>query len=219
MNIIDEPFAHTVIDDFFPVETALAMEAEFPPYHDPAWYCYHNAIENKKTLNLWHMFPATTYREMQRLCGLIVEGAVADYGLHGGGWHMHANGGNLNPHQDYEIHPKLSTQRQWNLIVYLSSDYREEYGGELGLWKDGELVKKIWPRFNRAVIFDTRGSVHGLASEVQCPDDIYRKSIAVYYLGTGEGTRTKALFYPRPHQQDDASVAAMIERRSKGEYK
>ena len=42
-----------------------------------------------------------------------------DPGLHGGGWHIHSNKGNLNPHLDYSIHPKMDIQRRLNLIVYL----------------------------------------------------------------------------------------------------
>ena len=48
-----------------------------------------------------------------------------DYGLHGGGWHMHGTGGNLNVHKDYSVHPKLGLRRKLNLIVYLSEDWNQ----------------------------------------------------------------------------------------------
>ncbi len=210
------PFSHRIMDDYFDRDLALQLESEFPPYHDPAWYCYNNALEKKKTLNYWHMFPSATYREMQKLCKATIAGCIADYGLHGGGWHIHGDGGNLNPHKDYEVHPKLRMLRKWNLIIYLSSDYKPEYGGHLGFWKDEELVKTIEPKFNRAVLFSTEGSVHGLATPVTCPPGIYRKSLAVYYLapGDGEGKREKALFYPRPGQDVDD----LIQRRLEGKY-
>jgi len=32
---------------------------------------------------------------------------------------MHAAGGNLNPHLDYSIHPKMGLQRKLNVIIYL----------------------------------------------------------------------------------------------------
>jgi hypothetical protein len=44
-----------------------------------------------------------------------------DPGLHGGGWHMHGAGGNLNPHLDYSIHPKSGLMRKLNIIIYLSN--------------------------------------------------------------------------------------------------
>ncbi len=218
----DYPYPYTVIDNFFPDDVALRLESEFPPYHDPAWYVYRNALENKKTMNYWHLFPPETYRAFQSLCQKNVYGAVADYGLHGGGWHISADGGNLNPHCDYQLHPKLGMHRRFNIIVYLSSDYKEEYGGEFGLWdgddvSPGKLVKKIWPKFNRGILFDVSGNAwHGMASKVSCPTDIYRKSIAVYYVGEGQGDRKKALFAPREGQE---GVEDLIKRRAQGEYK
>ena len=38
-----------------------------------------------------------------------------DYGLNGGGWHIHKDKGKLNIHQDYSIHPKLNLQRKCNI--------------------------------------------------------------------------------------------------------
>ncbi len=217
-----DPFPYIITDDFFPYETALQLESEFLPYHDPAWYCYNNAIEKKKTLNLWHRFPAATYRIMQELCLSTSHGAVADIGLHGAGWHIMEDGGNLNPHLDYQVHPKLGLLRKWNLIIYLSSDYKKKYGGELGFWRGDEkapteLAVTIEPKFNRAVLFDTtQNSWHGLVTPFTAPAGVYRKSLAVYYTqGEGEG-RHKAQFYPRPGQGEE--VRALIERRSKGEY-
>ena len=110
--------------------------------------------------------------------------------MHGGGWHIHANNGNLNPHLDYTIHPKMKYQRRLNLIIYLEQTYREKYGGHLGFWSHDKinnlpkhLCKEIFPKFNRAIIFDTsQNSWHGLSTPVKLPKNKFRKSIAVYYL-------------------------------------
>ncbi len=218
MENLDFPFPHIIIDNYFLPEIAKQLEAEFPAYDDPEWYAYNNALENKKTLNDWSRFPAETYKAFQNLCQNVpANNVVADYGLHGGGWHISANGGNLNPHLDYELHPKLGLQRKFNAIVYLSSDWVPEHGGRLGFWKDGEMVKAIDPLFNRCVIFDTsQNSWHGMAEPYV---GTLRKSIAVYYLCAPEedgGTRTKAFFAPRPGQGEE--VRALIERRLRGEY-
>ena len=50
-------------------------------------------------------------------------------GLNGGGWHIHANGGKLNPHLDYSMYPKLPYQRKLNIIVYLQPNWEESWGG------------------------------------------------------------------------------------------
>ena len=166
----NEPFNHCLVDGFLREEVAHKLEAEFPSYDDVNWHYYKNAIEDKKALNDWNQFPPLTYKLFRELISeqfiSLLSDAMgislyADPGLHGGGWHMHAPGGNLNPHLDYSMHPKVGLQRKINIIIYLSSSLHDEHGGHLGLWSHdsdsnapGNLVKEIQPKFNRAVIFD-----------------------------------------------------------------
>ena len=142
----------------------------------------------------------------------------------GGGWHIHKNGGILNPHLDYSLHPKLRLQRKLNLIIYLSKEWDETWGGGLGLWnsssvkKPGKIAKKIIPKFNRAVIFDTtQNSWHGLPDPIKCPEPFARKSIAVYYLcdpPKNVDNRGKAFFAPTQEQENDQEVLELIKKRS-----
>ncbi len=211
---MDSPFPHAIMDNFFPRDVALALESEFPAYDDPDWVIYDSPLENKKTMNRWDRFPALTYGIIFKLCQM--DGV--DFGLHGGGWHIHTAGGNLNPHLDYIEHPKLHRQRMLNLIIYLSSDYRPEYGGKLGLWsgdnkKPHKLEKIIDPIFNRAVLFDTtQNSWHGMVTPFM---GVARRSIALYLLGDEIEGRKRALFAPRVHQMNDEGIAAMIEKRAR----
>jgi hypothetical protein len=162
---------------------------------------------------------------LNRLSSKVGTHLYPDPGLHGGGWHIHGAGGNLNPHLDYSIHPKLKLQRKLNIIVYLSSGMRPDHGGHLGLWKHdpetfspGDLVQEYEPAFNTAVIFDTtRNSWHGMSRPLQVPPGVYRKSIAVYYLCDPEAeapSRERALFAPRESQKGDPEVAELIRRRA-----
>ena len=227
-----EPFNHSVIDNFFDIETARKLEEEIPKYDLTDWHVYNNAIENKKTSNNWNLFPSLTYRVFNYLCSsefinyigdLIGAELYPDLGLHGGGWHIHSNGGNLNPHLDYSIHPKLKLQRKLNLIVYLSEGMTEGMGGAFGMWSDNnnepaDLIKTVSPLFNRAVIFDTtQNSWHGMVSPVSCPSDIYRQSIAVYYLCDVSGdakSHQRALFSPRAEQKGNEKVEELIRNRN-----
>ena len=189
-NIQVDPFHHWVVDDFFKPDVAAQLESEFLPFEDSRWHQYDNAIELKKTLNNWNIFPALTYRVFSALVAPVFLDFLSDIvgkklyfdpGLHGGGWHLHGNGGNLNPHQDYSIHPKRLLQRKLNLIVYLSKDLKEEHGGHLGLWRDqegglGDLVKEVQPKFNRAVLFDTtQKSWHGMSRLLNVPEGFIAK--------------------------------------------
>lgn len=232
-----EPFSHCVVDGFFEPEWARRLEAEFPDYDSDKWYVYDNAIEHKRALNNWNLYPEATYRTLAYLSGHafasdLLGGSlgidlVPDPGLHGGGWHMHGAGGNLNPHLDYHTHPKMGMVRKLNLIVYLSSALDpSRHDGHLGLWRHdpnsggpGELAKEVAPEFNRAILFDTtQNSWHGMSRRLSVPQDVHRKSLAVYYLiqasEADRGRRQRALFAPHEDQKGDADVEALILKRA-----
>lgn len=228
------PFDHCVIDNFFQDDVAQALSLDFPDYDSDDWYFYNNAIEHKKAQNSWEKFPLTTYKafselQSERVTDLLAEALgekiYVDHGLNGGGWHMHGQGGNLNPHVDYSIHPKLHLERVLNIIVYLSSELKEEYGGHLGLWghdtqksAPGQLIKEVAPVFNRAILFNTtQNSWHGMSRKMSVPAGVYRKSLAIYYLRDPAPTvdqRGRALFAPREEQRGDQEVLETIRLRS-----
>lgn len=229
------PFDHCVIDNFFNEDTANQLADEFLNYDSEKWFHYKNPIEDKKALNDWNSFPPLTYRVFNYLNSsdfveLLSQGIgvqlFADPGLHGGGWHIHGTGGNLNPHLDYSIHPKLNIQRRLNIIIYLSKELVPEiHGGHLGLWahdvengKPGRLIKEVAPIFNRAILFDTtQNSWHGMSRSLSQPIGIYRKSFAAYYLcrpADDVDQRGRALFAARPEQEGDERIQEIIKRRS-----
>ena len=148
-----------------------------------------------------------------------------DFGLHGGGWHCHGEGGNLNMHLDYNIHPKLGMQRKLNIIIYLVKDWDTSYGGGLELWthdsttnRPKERARTVDLKFNRAVLFDTtQNSWHGLPYPLKCPPGQTRKSMAAYYLGNAPANteqRPRALFAPREDQVNDPAIEELIRQRS-----
>lgn len=229
------PFPHFYVDNFFEETVAEQLESEFPDFNCSIWHEYGNAIEIKKVCNNWNVFPPLTYqvftylnsqRFVSSLSELVFEDDILypDFGLNGGGWHIHKQGGKLNTHLDYSLHPKTSYQRKLNIIVYLNSRWQKSWGGSLGLWgnesdvEPGQLIKEIEPKYNRAVIFDTTcNSWHGLPNPITCPIDQYRKSVAVYYLTTAQKNvdpREKALFAPTNDQKNDAEVLELINKRS-----
>jgi len=228
------PFDHCVVDNFFAPEIAKQLADEFPSYDSADWYVYNNAIEHKKALNNWERFPQLTYLVFTQLQSRVFAGPLeevlgeklyVDHGLNGGGWHIHGTGGNLNPHLDYSIHPKMGKERVLNCIVYLSADLKPEHGGHLGLWehdsqlcRPGRLAKEIEPRYNRAVIFNTtQNSWHGMSRQLKAPEGVYRKSLAVYYMrepAQDADPRGRALFAPREDQHSDPKVLEVIRLRS-----
>lgn len=238
------PFPHLVLDDFLQNDSAKSLAGEFPSLNDSRLFVYNNPLEHKLALNDWNAYPPNTYSFLQylnsnkvvdTLSELVGMQLYTDHGLHGGGWHMHSKGGKLNPHLDYSIHPKLGLQRKLNLIIYLAEDWNTEWGGDLGFWshnKDAErpaqLIKEVSIKFNRAVLFDTTcNSWHGITKSLNCPPNISRNSIAIYYLAepaTNAPERSRALYAPTVDQEGDEEILELIKKRadlekSKSTYK
>ncbi len=229
-----EPFPHLVIDNFLNNELAAEVSEAIPKFNSEFWLRYQNAIERKKTLNLWDQFPAPIYRLAWELCSPTFVSQLEtisgcrlypDFGLHGGGLHSHTYGEKLNVHLDYATHPKLGLERKLNLIIYLTKDWRQSWGGNLEFWSHdssingpGRPVKSISPYFNRAVIFDTTGnSWHGLPEPINSPEGVSRNSLAIYYLTDPKphtSGRKRALFSPYKDQAKDPQVLDLIRRRS-----
>lgn len=232
---LSQPFNHLVIDNFLNESIANKLVDEFPSLDSPLWYRYENAIEKKRAMNSWDRFPPATYqvftflnspyflRYLEDCTG--ISKLYPDVGLHGGGWHAHGPGGKLNVHLDYSIHPKLGLERKLNLILYLTPDWKSEWGGGLEFWAhDHEnngpknRAKTIENVFNRAVLFDTtQNSWHGLPDPISCPQGQMRRSLAVYYLIEPEkdvSKRPKALFAPHKEQKNDQSVLDLIKLRA-----
>ena len=230
------PFDFTVCDNFFNKEIAKRLEKEFPKYESNLWHIYKNPLEIKKTNNNWNNFQELTYLTFHHLNSDFFikylsektknNKLISDSGLNGGGLHIHGSGGKLNPHLDYNIHPKLNFQRKINIIIFLTNNWKKTWGGSLGLWsndKKNKLPKKleqtIYPKFNRAIIFDTtQNSWHGLINRVKTKKGITRNSIAAYYLTDSFKNitnRSKALFAPTSYQKNNEKIIKLIEKRSK----
>jgi len=232
-----EPFNHVVIDNFWKEDIATELVSEFPDYNSSVWTAhYNNPLEDKKAANHWDKFPAATYRAFTYLNSepfvKLIENITGnldiktDIGLHGGGWHCHHKGGKLNIHLDYSVHPKLNLERHYNLIVYMTPNWNPKWNGGLELWSHNdttnqplECMATIENKFNRAVLFDTtKHSWHGLPDDLICPLNVYRQSMAVYYLTNpekGVDTRPRALYAPHKEQAEDPSILEFIQQRSK----
>ncbi len=228
-----KPFPHIIIDNFLQKGLAKKIEKNFPNLGNKDLWTYKNYCEVKKASDNWNLFPPETYQLIFILNShefiskvkknLKMKNLYPDYGLNGGGFHIMGNKGKLNPHLDYVIHPKLNLMRKFNLIIFFNSNWKEKNGGELCFYEKnpknknlpGNLIKKIIPKFNRAVLFDTsQRSWHG----VGLVKNNIRKSIATYYLIDKKNKiekRYKALYSPLKNQMNSRKVKKFIKLRSK----
>jgi hypothetical protein len=228
------PFYYHIIDNFLDIKTARKIEKEFPDYHSNVWYEYNNPLEIKRTCNNWYYFGQETYtllsflnspefiEQLKKITG--IQTLYPDIGLYGGGMHMTGRGGKLNIHLDYSIHPKLKLQRKLNLILYLTENWEYNWEGNLEFWshnnqtnRPDQKIVTVNNIFNRAVLFDTtQNSWHGFPEPLICPENTYRKSLAVYYLtDPPEGTdpRPRALYAPTKEQENDLEILNFINKR------
>ena len=115
-------------------------------------------------------------------------------------------------------------QRKLNIIIYLSKEWNPSWGGGLQLWshdeetnKPKDRVKYVEVKYNRAVIFDTtQNSWHGLPEPLSCPEGVFRKSLALYYVTPANNAvdpRYRALFAPTKDQESDPTVLDLIQKR------
>lgn len=194
-----QPYPHIVIDGFLPDAAARELAAVFPgPDDDVAWDHYAApGLEVKLGCGDETKFPkpirdalrdmnsSAFVRILETLTG--VKHLLTDPHLLGGGMHLTRHSGVLGVHADFNWHPQIHAHRRLNLLLYLTPDWRPEYGGELELWStDGtQLVRRVEPVFNRAVLFTTRSDTfHGHPKPWAAPNGINRQSLALYYYTT-----------------------------------
>jgi len=100
------------------------------------------------------------------------------------GYHQTHRGGFLDVHHDFNLsHHDSTLFRQINFLLYLNKNWESEWGGDLELW-DKDMsgpVKLISPIGNRVVMFNIDRAPHGHPNPLNCPENEYRKSFALYY--------------------------------------
>ena len=188
------PFEHIVIDNFLNDTYAEEIYQSFPK-KDDTWYTYCNPLEvkyafdNINTLSkplknyFYYLSSDVIIQKIKEIT--TIDTIEYDEYLHGAGLHVHPNNGRLNLHLDYEKHPYSGKERRINIIYFTTKDWDTSWNGANELW-DNELtqcVKKTDIKFNRAIIFKTNEiSWHGIHEKISCPNDVFRKSLAYYYM-------------------------------------
>jgi hypothetical protein len=204
------PYPHIVLENFLDPEELDACIDEFNKLNETdGWINYKHYNEKKRGLNKLDLLPAAikeTINELnspeflQFLSTITgIKGLMKDDHLEGGGIHQSGRGGFLNIHADFTVHPHhRNWQRRVNVLVYLNKGWQEEWGGKLELW-DKQMKAcevKVLPVFNRCVIFNTDAdSYHGHPEPMDCPEDRFRRSIALYYYTVEDKPFRRATHY------------------------
>lgn len=230
------PFEHVVIKDFLNPEVADFIARRFPtPFTQPMlpWHHYDNPLEQKFALNDFDSEETSLFKnifmELQQDYTLELVRAItgiqaleADPFLHGAGIHAYPSGGKLDMHLDYSIHPHSGKERRVNIIYYLNPEWDQSWGGQLELRDQNlsaESKRVVDVGYNSAILFRTcDDSFHGLPTPIRCPQNEYRKSLAIYYVSEPrpEATkRYKAQYYPLPEQPVSDALKRLYDVRTK----
>jgi hypothetical protein len=216
-----KPYPHVVFDDFFNPALVDEVLAEFPRPGDIPWQKFDNDREIKLAsakeasfgpatrLFFYHLNSATWLDFLSHVTG--IPNLIPDPGLEGGGLHQIVRGGKLGVHADFNKHGQYNLDRRLNLLLYLNKDWKAEYGGNLELW-DRDMTRcerKVAPLFNRVMIFGTTDfTYHGHPEPLQCPENMTRKSMALYYFSNG-----------RPAEEISGEHSTLFRERHEGEFK
>lgn len=193
------PYPHVVIDNFLPPLVAEELLYHFPPasfsgYEQPDI----NGFQEKKLGRLQNTnFKGVNYlirHYLNEFNGKVfldflehltgIQGLIPDPHFEGGALHQTLSGGKLELHVDFNKDSRRHLDRRLNVLIYLNKNWDSAFGGSLELWDDklARCVQAIEPIFNRCVVFSTGAKTyHGHPTPLQCPSEITRKSIALYY--------------------------------------
>jgi len=117
---------------------------------------------------------------IQETCGL--DSLVPDEYLYAGGISLMGEGNFLNPHLDNSHEKDRAKWRVFNLLYYVSPDWRRSFGGNLEVWPKGTKNNQITidSSFNRLVVMATHGSSWHSVSPIVV--DKKRACVSNYYF-------------------------------------
>lgn len=196
---LDQPFRHEIIENWATPELVRAAEAEWPDDHWPFWHRYDNGkLTTKDPLRIP---PACSELVRRMLCLPIaelmgIENTFGDWNCHAAGLHGMPPGSSLGIHLDSDHHPNFGWRRAANAVLYLNSEWHDDWGGEFELWNatGQDCEKQIAPRFNQLVLFQPSDISYHAVSKVTGPET--RKTLTVFFWKKAEGSqhRAQALF-------------------------
>lgn len=225
-HLYSDPFPYGKLDGFLNDDFARNVQNEIMSISHEDWDRYNNPFEQKYTLRDKNNFPEkltqlfielTSDSFVSTLSKIVGYDLRLDTTKNFWGVHTYGPGDKLDIHADAGLHPTLGLKKQVTLGIYLSYDWKEEYGCDLEIWRgensvnnNAKLIEKadsISPIFNRLVIFTCNDYAwHGNPEPATCPDTSKRIFITLSYLSENnedQNKRMKAFFIARPQDEKD----------------
>lgn len=214
-----EPYPHMYMDNALDYQIAIGLQEEILNLTLDKFDRYDNPFEQKFTLRDKFSYPEKLnnlflYLEsdnfIDKLSTYTGYKLIKDNTRNFNGVHVYNNGDKLDIHLDAGIHPSMGIKKCVTLGIYLSLNWKENYGCDLEIWegdkyKLNRCVKKIAPIFNRLILFTCNDySWHGNPEPANCPENAKRIFVTISYLSNIENNdnflnnKPKAYFINRP---------------------
>ncbi len=221
-----KPYPYYSQDNFLDDNFAKELQKEIINIPENMWDRYDNPFEQKYTLRDKYNFPSLLkelfneleneefINKLSNICGykLLIDPTRNFWGVH-----KYKPGDKLDIHVDAGLHPTTNLKKQVTFGIYLSSNWKEDYGCQLEIWKgdnavsnDAKIYEKITsiaPMFNRMIMFTCNDYAwHGNPEPCNTPDNSYRIFITISYLSENHedlNKRKKAYFVARPYDMED----------------
>ena len=198
-------FPRAKIDNFLDDETCLKLYDECLSAPKGGWTIFTRAGSRMEEFNdLIHcptahritydlMYSGEMIYDLEQMTGIT--GLLPDPHLVGAGFSIMRNGAELGPHYDFNWNDRLRLHRKLTGILYLTPDWKDEWGGENITWTSNpelddsaEIVESIVPKFNRFIISENvkEGPIHSVG-KVASNDAVGRTCIRFfYYISTSD---------------------------------
>ena len=193
-----KPFPFIVLDDFLESSYYNSLSAVLHSNNPSMGRDFTSDVESNKSISLNSDLPglvsnivdvlnsAEWVENLKLLTGIATLTSTQNGNTMLANYHEMKSGGLLGSHVDHSHEPELGLPHVLNIILYLSNDWKTEFGGStLFFDKNGSIPKaKIEYKPNRAVIFlHTPYSFHGV-EKLHNNGEIKRKTLYVDYYST-----------------------------------
>jgi hypothetical protein len=206
--VLSKPFPSIVIDDFLPTDIATQLYEESLTVPDEHWKVFTRNNSHMMELNNLELCPIATQlvAQMHSAKGMKwlsevsgIPQLLCDPYLVGAGYSKSFNGDSLKVHTDFNWNDQLKLHRLLSLIIYITPDWKPEYGGGLDFYdfKRKDIVKTVNADFNRCLIWKYhKKGFHGYNDPINCPKEISRNAFKLFfYVSSSEYNPTD-----RPHR-------------------
>jgi Rps23 Pro-64 3,4-dihydroxylase Tpa1-like proline 4-hydroxylase len=208
------PWPHVVLDDLFDpaliataereeLEPSLALEVERNYRKIKAESPEPNGPAARQILASIHSDEFIAF--LEELTG--VSGLIPDPTHYWAGLHVNPPGAFQALHRDFRVHPITGLFHRVNVLVYLNSDWKKEYAGELELWRKDKSAceRQVAPLAGKTAIFETGPlAFHGIPEPIACPPGRARLSLAaIFYTKEPPPNDRKESHFFRPKRPQD----------------